>query len=76
MIAPKRARQSSSNRQDSLKIKNSVNIASDSVRKKKRDSEATRALSVLIARSGRRICVKMLTMIKRSYECVLRTLTV
>ena len=44
MIAAERARHSSSNcfdgNEDSLKIEDSVNFASDSVRKKKRDSEA------------------------------------
>ena len=40
IIATERARQSFSNRFDSLKIKVSVNFASDSVRKKKRESEA------------------------------------
>ena len=44
MIAAKRSRQSSSNRfdgdEDSLKIEDSVNFASDSVQKKKSESEA------------------------------------
>ena len=90
IIAAESARQSSSNRfdgdEDSLKIENSINFASDSVQKKKRDSEARSSVRCWncdrkghkSVRRRRGIGMETLINIKggstRSCECVLRTL--